>query len=65
MHQEILHSLNVIALCGICSEKVVGPYLFEDVDGVTVSITGERYRRILNEFFLPQVTELSLEHCWS
>lgn len=64
MHEKPLHPLKVTVWCGICSERVIGPYFFENADGTTVTVTGERYRQMLNEFCLPKVAEFGLEHCW-
>jgi len=51
MQEDSLDPLKVTVWYGICSEKVIGPYFFEDADGATVTVNGERYRQMRNEFF--------------
>uniref|UniRef100_A0A8D9EM93 Transposase n=1 Tax=Cacopsylla melanoneura TaxID=428564 RepID=A0A8D9EM93_9HEMI len=63
-HEEPLHSLKVTVWCGVYAGKVIGPYFFEDDVGNTVSVNGERYRAMVNEFLLPQLDELGLENMW-
>lgn len=46
--------------CGFYSENLIGT--FEVPGGTTVTVTGERYRQMFNEPFLPQISDL--EHYW-
>ena len=49
IEEQPLHSPKVTVWMGVASFGVIGPYFF---DG---SFNGERYRNMLNEFFLPQL----------
>lgn len=44
-NKEPLRPFKVIVWCEICSNKVIGPYFFEVIDGTTVTLTSERYRQ--------------------
>lgn len=63
-HEEPLHPLKVTVWCAVFAGGVIGPFFFEDVAGQTVTVNGERYRAMINEFFLPQLDELGLENMW-
>lgn len=43
---------------------MIGTYFFKDADGTTITVTSERYRQMLDEFFSLSVAELGFEHCW-
>lgn len=64
IHEEPLHALKLTVWCGIYAEKVIGPYFFEDAVGNTVTVNGDRYREMINDFLLPQIDELGLEDMW-
>jgi len=64
IHEHVQFDQKVIVWCGICSEKIIRPYFFENNDGKAVSISG-RYRAMLNEFLAPQVLELVWKACIS
>ena len=49
-HASKLHPRKVTVLCGVTSERFIGPYLFEDPDENAVTVTGERYREMLENF---------------
>ncbi|KAL0868271.1 hypothetical protein ABMA27_007802 [Loxostege sticticalis] len=59
-----LHPLKVTVWCGICVDRVIGPYFFEDAGGNAITVNGERYRTMLREFLIPSLDELGLEHIW-
>ncbi|KAF2360319.1 Protein of unknown function DUF4817 [Trinorchestia longiramus] len=51
IHEHPVHPLKVTVWCGITSSRTIGPYFFEDVDGNTVTVNGNRYRQMLQEYF--------------
>ncbi|XP_023311192.1 uncharacterized protein LOC111692289 [Anoplophora glabripennis] len=55
VQQRQLHPLKCTVWCGISSERIIGPYFFENEHGVAVSITGVRYRTMLENFLRPAV----------
>lgn len=47
------HATRVTVWCGVTASGIIGPYFYQDERGVTVSVSGERYRRILRDYVLP------------
>lgn len=62
--EEPLHSPKVTVWCGICSERVIGPYFFENETGATVTVNGERYRAMIRDFLGNELAENGMEHYW-
>lgn len=57
VHQCCLHPVKVTIWCGVHAEKVLGPYFFEDDTGNTLTVNGERYREMLENFVRPAVED--------
>lgn len=55
LHETGLHPLRVTVWCAVSSRCIVGPYFFEE-NGVTVTVTADRYLKMLKEFFLSRTT---------
>jgi hypothetical protein len=43
LHEKPLHSRKVTVWCGVSAFGIVGPYFFEDENGLAVAVTSERY----------------------
>ena len=54
------HGPRVTVWCGVTMRGIIGPYFFEDDNGLTVNVNGERYRYMLEHFVIPKLTELKL-----
>jgi hypothetical protein len=63
-HEEPLHPLKVTAWCAVYAGGVIGPFFFENGVGQTLTVNGERYRAMINDFLMPQLDELGLENMW-
>ena len=48
--EKPIHSKRVTVWCGIWSRGIIGPYFFENEQGEAVTVSGDRYRAMLNEF---------------
>ena len=46
--ERCLKGPKVTALCALNAKEMLGPYLFKDSRGKTVTVNGERYGEILN-----------------
>lgn len=59
------HSPHVTVWCGVASWGIVGPYFFEE-RGKVATVTGGRYRRMLQEYLIPQLLQnnISLRDVW-
>lgn len=64
LHETPLHPQKVTVWCAVCSLTVIGPYFFEDEDGDTVTVNGERYRHMLEDFLAPNLVHLGLDNMW-
>lgn len=60
VHEQGLHGLYVTVWCGITMRGIVGPYFFENEEGDRVTVTGERYKDMFENFVLPQLKNLKL-----
>lgn len=55
IHQRELHALKCTVWCGVSSEKIYGPYFFENEVGATITVNGAQYRALLENFLRPAV----------
>ena len=51
------HPKLVIVWCGFWSRGIIGPFFFENEQEETVTINGDRYRAMLNEFLFTNFKE--------
>lgn len=51
-HARPLHSPRVTVWCALSAKTIIGPYFFEE-EGLNVTVNGDRYLNMLNEFFFP------------
>lgn len=58
VHESELHPSRVTVWCGVTSERIIGPYFFEDPDENAVTVTGERYREMLVNFVRPEIANM-------
>ena len=61
LHERPLHSAKVTVWCAIGDFGVWGPYFFEE-EGVTVTVTSDRYCELLERFLQPKVVQLIAAH---
>ncbi len=59
-----LHPLRVTVWCGITAAKVIGPYFIEDDRGNVLTVNGERYRSMIQDFLVPELQQLNQQHLW-
>ena len=64
IHQSPLHPEKVTVWSAICSTGIIGPYFFEDENDETVTVTGERYRHMIQNFLIPELDSLGLVDMW-
>jgi hypothetical protein len=55
LQEQPLHSPQVVVLCAISAQGIIGPYFFEGDDGIYVTVNAERYNHMLETFFLPEM----------
>jgi hypothetical protein len=64
IHQRPLHPRRVTVWCAIWAGGIIGPYFFEDARGNAVTVNGDRYRDMLENFLVPELDQLGLQHMW-
>ena len=52
-HASELHPHKVTVWCGLTSERMIGPYFFEDPDENAVTVVGEQLEEMLENFVQP------------
>lgn len=58
MTEHELHPQKVTVWCGVTSDKVIGPYFFEDASGTTVTVNAARYQEMIEKFVGPQLKDM-------
>ena len=64
IHKHPLHPLKVTVWWGVISLRIIGPYFFEDVDGNTVTVNGNTYRQMLQEYTFRELEDMNTENIW-
>ena len=59
-----MHPQQVTVSWGFCYGGIIGPFLFENKQEAAVTVNGERYRAILNEFLFPKIDEDDMDDIW-
>ena len=49
---------------GFWNGGIIGPFFFENEQGVAVMVNGERYRAMLNGFLFPKIEEDDMDDIW-
>ena len=58
------HSKRVTVWCGFRSRGIIGPFLFENEQGEAVTVNGDRYRAMWNEFLFTKIEEHDIGNIW-
>lgn len=65
LHERPLHSSKVTVWCAISSHGIIGPYFFENEDGIATTVTSERYVEMLQSFVAPALDNFpQLHEAW-
>ena len=51
-------------MCGFWSRGIIGPFFFENKQGQAVTINGDSYRALLNEFLFTKIEEKDIGNIW-
>ena len=52
-----MHPQRVTVWCGFWYGGIIGPFFFENDQGASERVDGERYRVMLNKFLFPKIEE--------
>ena len=58
------HPKRVTVSCGFWSRDIIGPFFFENEQGEGVTINGNSYRAMLNEFSFTKIEEEDIGNIW-
>ena len=50
--------------CGFWYDGIIGPFFFENEQGAVVTVNGERYHAMLNEFLFIKIEEDDMDDIW-
>ena len=53
--EKLTHPKRVTVQCGFWSRSIIGPYFFENEQGEAVTVNGDRYRAMFNEFLFTKI----------
>ena len=59
-----LHPQQVTVWCGFHAGGVIGPYFFVDENDRHVTVNGERYRCMMEDYLWPELDELDIKDMW-
>lgn len=59
-----LHPQKITVWCGFHAAGVIGPYFFVDENDRHVTVNGERYRVMLEDYLWPELDELDINDMW-
>ena len=58
------HPERVTVWCGFWSRGMIGPFFFDNEQGEAVTVSGDRYRDILNAFLFTKIEEEDINNIW-
>lgn len=64
VHQKQLHPEKVTVWCGFWSGGIIGPYFFENENGSSITVNGERYREMINNFLWTKLDGMDTDDMW-
>lgn len=64
IHQMAMHPQKVTVWCGLWAGGIIGPYFFENEDGVAITVNGERYRSMIRNFLWPRLDDMNFRNMW-
>ena len=62
--EKPMHSKQVAVWCGFWFRGIIGPFFFENEQGLAVTVNDERYRAMLKEFLFTKIEEEDIGNVW-
>lgn len=62
--EKPMYPQKVTVWCGFWSRGIVGPFFFENADEKAVTVNGERYRAMINDYLFPALAQENLDNIW-
>ena len=58
------HPKRITVWCGFWSRDIIGPFFFDTEQEKAITVNGDRYRPVLNEFLFTKIEEEDIVHIW-
>ncbi|GFW02942.1 uncharacterized protein TNCV_683681 [Trichonephila clavipes] len=55
---------KLIVYCALWAGGVIGPYFFKNDEGYNVTVNGDRYRVMITNFFIPELSNHDVQELW-
>ncbi|CAH1994639.1 unnamed protein product [Acanthoscelides obtectus] len=62
--EQPMHPQKVIVWCALWSKGIIGRYFFENATGDAVTVNSERYRVMIEDYFLPQLEGMDMDNVY-
>ena len=62
--EKLTHPKRVTVWCGLWSRGIIGLVFFENQQGAAVTVNGDRYWAMLNEFLFTKIEEEDIGNIW-
>ncbi|GFX42701.1 DUF4817 domain-containing protein [Trichonephila clavipes] len=59
-----LHLEKLTVWCALWTGGIIGPYFFKNDEGHNVTVNGDRYRAMINNFFIPELNNHDVQELW-
>ena len=62
--EKLTHIKRITVWCGFWFRGIIGPFFFENEQGEDVTVKGDRYRAMLNDFLFTKIEEKDVDNIW-
>ncbi|GFT28582.1 transposable element Tc3 transposase [Trichonephila clavipes] len=59
-----LHPEKLTVWCALWAGGIIGPYFFKNDEGHNVTVNGDRYRAMITNFFIPELSNHDVQELW-
>ncbi|GFW92371.1 uncharacterized protein TNCV_4920001 [Trichonephila clavipes] len=59
-----LHPEKLTVWCALWAGGIIGPYFFKNDEGNNVTVNGVRYRAMITNFFIPELSNHDVQELW-
>ncbi|GFU51833.1 putative DD41D transposase [Trichonephila clavipes] len=59
-----LHPEKLTVWCALWAGGIIGPYFFKNDEGHNVTVNGDRYRAMITNFFIPELSNHDFQELW-
>ncbi|GFX13332.1 putative DD41D transposase [Trichonephila clavipes] len=59
-----LHPEKLTVWCALWAGGIIGPYFFKNDEGHNVTVNGDRYRTMITNFFIPELSNHDVQELW-